>query len=539
MLGRHGAATRELADHREDEQAALAEAIGKVREHLQAQAATGGTVAEIAHAHLALLTDPTVTDGAKLHLARGLTAAAAWRQAIREAVTALLKVDDPRVRERADDLEDINLRVQRALAGEDPAQMLAVPDGAVLVAENLLPSQLLEVDRERLAGICLAAGGATSHVAILAISLQIPMLVAAGERVLAIEADSELLVDADLGELHVCPPAEAAGRFAHRIEEARQRRGVEAQNACQPCLTTDGVRIHFLANIGSADDARAAVEAGAEGCGLLRTEFVFMQRDRAPGVDDQLRIYREISAALGDRPLVIRTLDAGGDKPIPYIHQAPEENPALGVRGIRLGLAHPDLLEAQLRALSQLGHAQPVQVMLPMVSSLHEVEWVKAVLARVGQSGEQAALKLGVMIETPAAALIAEQLAETVDFFSIGTNDLTQYTLCVDRGEPSLARHFDALHPAVLRLIRRTVEAANRAGIPVAVCGGAAGDPLAAPLLLGLGVRELSMPASLIARQKARLREVSVGQCEQVAASALEQGSAEAVRGMLRKFLLA
>jgi phosphoenolpyruvate-protein kinase (PTS system EI component) len=209
------------------------------------------------------------------------------------------------------------------------------------------------------------------------------------------------------------------------------------------------------------------------------------------------------------------------------------------VRGIRLGLAHPDLLEAQLRALSQLGHAQPVQVMLPMVSSLQEVELVKAVLARVGQSGEQAALKLGVMIETPAAALIAEQLAETVDFFSIGTNDLTQYTLCVDRGEPSLAKHFDALHPAVLRLIRRTVEAANRVGIPVAVCGGAAGDPLAAPLLLGLGVRELSMPASLIARQKARLREVSVGQCEQVAASALEQGSAEAVRGMLRKFLLA
>lgn len=539
MLGRYEAAVQDIAGKREDEQAALDAAVGKVRDHLQAQGMSGGTGAEIARAHLALLADPLVADAAQRHLDRGLAATTAWRQAIEAAVTALLKVDDPRVRERADDLEDINLRVQRALAGEDPARRLELPDGAIVVAGNLLPSQLLDMNHERLAGVCLAAGGATSHVALLAISLQIPMLVAAGEHVLAIEAGSELLVDADLGELHVCPRAEDAGRFAVRIDEEKQRREAEAQAARQPCVTTDGVRVRFHANIGSAADARAAVEAGAEGCGLLRTEFVFMQRNRAPDVDEQLRIYREISGALGDRPLTIRTLDAGGDKPIAYVRQAAEENPALGVRGIRLGLAHPDLLEAQLRALSQLEHPQPVQVMLPMVSSVHEVELVKEVLARLGPSGAKASLRLGVMIETPAAALIAEQLAETVDFFSIGTNDLTQYTLCMDRGEPELAKHFDALHPAVLRLIRRSVEAATRAGIPVAVCGGAAGDPVAAPLLLGLGVRELSMPASLIARQKARLRDVSVGHCEQVAASALEQGSAEAVRGMMREFLKA
>lgn len=545
MIRQHAATAREIAGRREDEQAALDAAVAKVRDHLQAQAQapapamSGGTGAEIARAHLALLADPMVADAAQHHLDRGLAATAAWRQAIEAAVTVLLKVDDPRVRERADDLEDINLRVQRALAGEDPAHRLELPDGAIVVAGNLLPSQLLEMDRERLAGVCLAAGGATSHVALLAISLQVPMLVAAGEHVLAIETGSELLVDADLGELHVCPRAEAAGRFAERIEEDKQRRDAEAQAAHQPCITTDGVRIHFHANIGSAADARAAVEAGAEGCGLLRTEFVFMQRNRAPGVDDQLRIYREISVALGDRPLTIRTLDAGGDKPIAYVHQAAEENPALGVRGIRLGLAHPDLLEAQLRALSQLDHPQPVQVMLPMVSSIREVELVKEALARLGRSGATASLKLGVMIETPAAALIAERLAETVDFFSIGTNDLTQYTLCMDRGEPALAKHFDALHPAVLRLIRLTVGAAERAGIPVAVCGGAAGDPVAAPLLIGLGIRELSMPASLIARQKAHLRGVSVEQCEQVAAHALELGSAEAVRGMMREFLKA
>jgi phosphocarrier protein FPr/phosphocarrier protein len=539
VLGRYAADTREIAGNRESEQAALDTAVGKVREHLQALAAGGGTGAEIASAHLALLADPTVAEGAKQQLDHGLSAPAAWRQAIGAAVAALLKVDDPRVRERVDDLEDINLRVQRALAGEDPAQGLQLPDGAVVVAGNLLPSQLLEMDRERLAGICLAAGGATSHVAILAISLQIPMLVAAGRDVLAIAAGSELLIDADLGELHVCPPTEAAGRFAVRIDADKQRRDVETRDALQPCVTTDGMRIHVYANIGSADEARAAVESGAEGCGLLRTEFVFMKRNQAPGVDDQLRIYREISSALGDRPLTIRTLDAGGDKPLAYLHQAPEENPELGVRGIRLSLAHPTLLEAQLRALSQLEHPRPVQVMLPMVTSVREVERVKEMLARLGQTGAKAPLKLGVMIETPAAALIAEQLARTVDFFSIGTNDLTQYTLCMDRGAPALAKHLDALHPAVLRLIRRTVEAANRAGIAVAVCGGAAGDPVAAPLLLGLGVRELSMPASLIARQKARLREVAIGQCEQVAANALELGSAEAVRSMMREFLKA
>lgn len=540
LLRPHEAAIQTVAGSREEERAALDAAVEAVRKYLQAQvAAGGGMAAEIARAHLALLADRLVADKAQEHLERGLAAAAAWQQAIGEAVRILLRLDDPLMRERADDLRDIDLRVQRALAGEDPAQAVELPQDAVVLADNLLPSQLLDMDRARLAGICLAAGGATSHVALLASALRIPMLVATGEEILAIEAGSELLVDADLGELHVRPRGEVAGRFAARIDEEMQRRDEEVKGARHPCVTTDGVRIHVHANIASAADARAAVACGAEGCGLLRTEFLFMQRDRAPGVEDQLNAYREISAVLGDRPLIVRTLDAGGDKPIAYLRQAPGENPALGVRGIRLSLAHPDLLEAQLRALLLLEHPRPVQVMIPMVSSVREVESVKGVLARLEDGGAKAPLKLGVMIETPAAALIAERLAEAVDFFSIGTNDLTQYTLCMDRGASSLARHFDALHPGVLRLIRRTAAAAHQAGIPVSVCGGAAGDLLAAPLLLGLGVRELSMPASLIARQKARLREVSVEQCEQIAARAIEMGSATAVRGLMREFLMA
>jgi len=521
----------------EDEAAALHSAIAAVREWLQARAEGPGTAAEIARAHLALLADPQVARRAEESLEQGQAAATAWQRAVEEAVGLLLRIEDARVRERADDLRDIELRVLRALAGEDPAQTVELPDRAVVVADNLLPSQLLEMDRECLAGICLAGGGATSHVALLAGSQRIPMLVAAGVEVLSIEAGSELLIDADLGELHVSPAPETTSRFAARITREAGRHAEEAQGAQLPCITADGVRIHVHANIASAADAREAVACGAEGCGLLRTEFLFMQRDQAPGVQEQLRAYAEISTALGDRPLIVRTLDAGGDKPIAYLRQKPEENPALGVRGIRLGLAHPELLEAQLQALLLLEHPLPVQVMLPMVASVSEVEAVKAILARLGDGGARPAPRLGVMIETPAAALIADRLAGLVDFFSIGTNDLSQYTLCMDRGEPALARQLDALHPAVLRLIRQAVDAAEQTGIPVAVCGGAAGDPLAAPLLLGLGIRELSMPAGLIARQKARLRQVSVEQCEDLAARALGQGSAAAVRAMLREWI--
>jgi len=237
--------------------------------------------------------------------------------------------------------------------------------------------------------------------------------------------------------------------------------------------------------------------------------------------------------------MVVRTLDAGGDKPISYIEQQAEENPALGVRGIRLGLENEALLKTQLRALIELERPAPLQVMIPMVSSVHEVRAVRQMMNQLGQEDRNTPIRLGIMIETPAAALIADRLAQEVDFFSIGTNDLTQYTLCMDRGEPRLAGRLDALHPAVLGLVRLTVQAGKAAGIPVAVCGGAAGDLMAAPVLLGLGVRELSMPGSLIARQKARLRMLSMETCEGLAERALVMSSAREVRSMMREFVLA
>jgi len=521
-----------------EEQQDLTGALDAVRGHLQKLSVQEtGAGAEIAVAHLALLEDPLIIDVANELLGNGLNASQAWHDSINQSVETLQKVDDKRMRERIDDLKDMNLRVQRTLAGHDPEQGPELPLDAILLAENLLPSQLLELDHNRVAGICTSAGGVTSHVAILAISLEIPMLVAAGDEVLAIGDGDRLLLDAECGELKVRPDERDTARFEQRLREETSRRHTEQAAAKNECRTTDGTRVHFNANLASPQDAVAAVEAGAEGCGLLRTEFVFMSRSQAPDMEQQLEIYQQISDALQERPLVVRTLDAGGDKPISYIDQKSEENPALGVRGIRLSLDNRAMLETQLEALLRLKRSTPLQVMIPMVTSVEEVAEVREMIAALCQAlGIDSTILLGIMIETPAAALIADRLAGLVDFFSIGTNDLTQYTLSMDRGEPRLAAQLDTLHPAVLELIRVTANAAEKAGIPVAVCGGAAGDMMIAPILLGLGVRELSMPQSLIARIKARLRELSISDCTNVANRALVMDSARDVRAMMREF---
>jgi len=449
------------------------------------------------------------------------------------------QLEDKRLRERVDDLEDMNQRVQRALAGESPGDAIALPAQAVVIAHTLLPSQLLELDRDKLAGICTAAGGTTSHVAILAASMQIPMLVAVGDSVLAVEDRARLVVDAEFGELHVQPPPDRISAFRERQQDDAVRQQQERVAAAAECVTRDGVHVHVCANIASVADARSAVEFGADGSGLLRTEFLFMDRDTAPGLDEQLAAYQEVADALGDRPLVVRTLDAGGDKPIAYVDQRFEENPALGVRGIRLSLRDRGMFETQLEALLQVRRANPLRVMVPMVSSVEEIEDVADMIGRIrSQRPGSQGVHLGIMIETPAAALIADRLAAVVDFFSIGTNDLTQYTLAMDRGEPLLADRLDALHPAVLALIARTAQAASSAGKPVGVCGGAAGDLVAAPILVGLGIRELSMVASGIPRQKARLRELNIRDCEILATRALAMRSAGEVRAMMRDFAL-
>jgi phosphocarrier protein FPr/phosphocarrier protein len=347
-----------------------------------------------------------------------------------------------------------------------------------------------------------------------------------------------LLLDADAGLLHVDPGAERLDATRRELERRAARRAAEREAAQQDCYTADGVRIEVFANIGSLAEAQAAVRNGAEGCGLLRTEFLFLERETPPSEAEQHTEYQQLAEALGGRPLTIRTLDIGGDKPIPYLPMPAEENPALGLRGVRTSLWRPDLLRQQLRAILGVRPYGQCSILLPMVTDVAEIRSVRALVeeARAG-IGRQEPIEVGVMIETPASALLAESIAVEADFFSIGTNDLTQYTLAMDRGHPELAARLDALHPAVLQLIARTAQAAQSRKRTVAVCGGLASDPVAAPILIGLGVHELSAVPSVVPRLKALIRTLTQADCIAVARQALEQSSAEAVRALAMRLV--
>jgi phosphocarrier protein FPr/phosphocarrier protein len=518
----------------EHETRELDRAQARVRAALeQARSGATGPAAEVIEAHLALLADPYLQTQARGWIGRGKSAGYAWRAAIRESVAALRALGDARMAERADDLTDLERQVLLALAGESVPAVAAVPPGSILIARELLPSQLVRLDAERLAGICLAAGGATSHVSILAAAAGIPALVALGPAVGEIVEDTALILDAEVGELHVDPGEPRVEAARARMMRNAERRARERQAAQRECRMADGTRIEVLANLGSLADAEAAMRNGAEGCGLLRTEFLFLERRHAPSETEQRDEYQRIARALAGKPLTIRTLDIGGDKPIDYLPLPREENPALGLRGVRTSLWREDLLDEQLRAVLAVEPAGQCRILLPMITDVAELRAVRARLLEASrQVGRTAPIELGVMIETPASALIAAVLAREAEFFSIGTNDLTQYTLAMDRGHPQLAARLDGLHPAVLTLIARTAEAAHAQGRGVAVCGGLAADPAAAPILIGLGVRELSCAPAAIPGVKALIGELTLEQCERWARQALEQESAAAVRAL-------
>ena len=427
--------------------------------------------ARIIEAHLAFLGDPELRQTAGGEIAAGRSAGAAWAFAIAGYVDQLRGGGDARMMERASDLNDLKRQVLLQLSGE-AAPALRLPDNAVILADDLLPSQLLELDPARVAGLAISRGGPTSHVAILAAAMNIPAVVALGPRVLSIEDGALVILDGDNGRLQVAPKGAEIATAQTRLAEQRSRRARAKASAAEPGRTADGVRIEVFANLAGVQEARAAVENGAEGCGLLRTEFLFMDRDAAPSEDEQLAAYQAIAEALAGRPLIIRTLDIGADKPAPYLALARDENPALGVRGVRVSLAWPQLLRDQLRAVLRVRPTP--QIMLPMVASLAELRAVRAVLTELATELGVAAPKLGVMVETPAAAITADLIAAEAEFLSIGTNDLAQYGLAMDRTNPQLAAQVDAMHPAVLRLVREAAKGGAKHSRPVSVCGGLA-----------------------------------------------------------------
>ncbi|HEX4269357.1 MAG TPA: phosphoenolpyruvate--protein phosphotransferase [Steroidobacteraceae bacterium] len=516
------------------ETAQLERARAQVRARLEAaRASASGTAREIVEAHLELLDDPELTEKALALIVAGSSAGHSWRQAIRGGIEALRSLGDPRMAERVDDLLDLERQVLLSLSGNAGAAAQELPPDSILIAEELLPSQLVALDASRLAGIGLAAGGATSHVSILAAAMGVPALVALGPAVRRIGEGTPLLLDADAGLLHVDPGADRLNATRRQLERRAARSAAEREAAQQDCYTADGLRIEVFANIGSLAEAQAAARNGAEGCGLLRTEFLFLERETPPSEAEQQAEYQQLAAALAGKPLTVRTLDIGGDKPIPYLPLPAEENPALGLRGVRTSLWRPDLLRQQLRAILGVRPYGQCRILLPMITDVAEIRSVRAMVeeARAG-IGRHEPIELGVMIETPASALLAESIAVEADFFSIGTNDLTQYTLAMDRGHPELAARLDALHPAVLRLIAHTAEAAQSRKRMVAVCGGLASDPVAAPILIGLGVRELSAVPSVIPRLKALIRKLTLADCTGIARQALAQSSAEAARAL-------
>ncbi|AXV73020.1 phosphoenolpyruvate--protein phosphotransferase [Ralstonia solanacearum] len=457
-----------------------------------------------------------------------------WHHAVERLAERLAALGNPLLAARAADLRDVGRRV---LGHLDPAlrgTAQPLPDGpCILVAQDLSPSDTAALDTRRIAGIVTAQGGPTSHTAILTRTLGIPAVVAAGPAVLDVASGTQAIVDGSGGQLYLDPDAAAvAGAEAWLQEDAARAQREQAERGL-PARTRDGHAVEIAANVNLPAQAIEAVTLGAEGVGLMRTEFLFLERDHAPDEDAQHEVYAAMLGALGGRPLIVRTLDIGGDKQVPHLNLPKEENPFLGVRGARLLLRRPDLMEPQLRALYRAAcGGGPLSIMFPMITSLGEVIALRAACERIRAELDAPAVPLGIMVEVPAAALLADQLAEHVDFFSIGTNDLTQYTLAIDRQHPDLAAEADSLHPAVLRLIQLTVQGAARHGRWVGVCGGLAGDPFGALLLTGLGVHELSMSPRDIPAVKARLRDAHVRQLTELAGQALACASAEDVRAL-------
>ncbi|WP_433860817.1 phosphoenolpyruvate--protein phosphotransferase [Pseudomonas thivervalensis] len=493
----------------------------KARRHVDEQA--------IFSAHLALLEDQVLLDAAYLSIEQGCAAPHAWSRSIDVQCQVLRQLQSALLAERANDLHDLRQRVLRALL--DEAWQFDVPAGAIVVAQELTPSDLLQLSAQGVAGVCMAEGGATSHVAILARGKGLPCLVALGEALLAQAPGQSVVVDADGGRLELSPSAERL----MQVQQAQKRRAAlraEQQTlAHTPARTVDGVQVEVAANVASSAEASQAFANGAEGVGLLRTEFLFVDRHTAPDEEEQRQAYQAVLDAMGDRPVIIRTIDVGGDKQLDYLPLPAEANPVLGLRGIRLAQARPELLDQQLRALLQTRPLQRCRILLPMVTEVGELLHIRQRLDALGNElGLDERPQLGVMIEVPAAALLAEQLAEHADFLSIGTNDLSQYTLAMDRDHAGLAARVDALHPALLRLIAQTCDGAAKHGRWVGVCGALASDPLATPVLIGLGVRELSVSPPQVGEIKDRLRHLDAAQCRRVSTELLNLASAAAVR---------
>lgn len=531
----------ELPDRSADEVDARAErerfavAQQRAREELEnerarAEERIGADEAAVFDAHIQFLEDPQIEQPIVDAIENGLPAEHAVRDGYESAI-AQFEGMDGRMADRADDLRDVRDRLLRLLTGTDRIDLSDLPDGSVVFAERLTPSDTAQLDPEAVAGFATVTGGRTSHAAIFARSLALPAVVGIGDELREIE-DSEVVVDGEAGEV-IADPDERTRRKAARTEQADVR--------SESVTTADGESIEVAANVGRPVEIEGATERGADGIGLYRTEFLFLDREEPPDEDEQFEVYREALAAFPDGRVVVRTLDIGGDKPVPYLDLPDEDNPFLGERGIRRSLG-PDsaLFETQLRALLRAASetAGDLAIMFPLVARVEEFEAGRERVAEIredlGATGMAVdAPEIGSMIETPAAAFLAEDLATRADFLSIGTNDLTQYVMAADRGNERVGPLHDPRHPAVLRAIRHTVDATATDGTWVGMCGEMAGDPALTELLVGLGLDELSMSAVTVPEVKARIADTDSTAARTLADRALRKSTKRGVTELL------
>ena len=504
----------------------------------------GPEEAAIFEAHMQIAQDPSLSDGIKSLVESGHTnVVAATAQTIETFANIFLGMEDPYMRERGADIKDIGDRLMRNMLGMNPRGLSHVSGEVILVAQDLAPSDTASLDKNVVKGIVTAAGGPTSHAAIMARTLEIPAVMGVGDIESFVDGDKAVVLGTD-GIVEMNPSdadwaeyTNQAAAFQEELKRLRESANLEA-------TTTDGHYVELFGNIGKAKDAKNALTMGAQGIGLYRTEFLYMENDELPAEDVQFEEYKKVAQDMKGKPVIIRTMDIGGDKELKCLDLPSEMNPFLGYRAIRISLNRPDIFKVQLRALLRASAFGDIHIMYPMIASVEEVKQANAMLDECKEEltaeGKEfnKDIKVGIMIEVPAAAVISPILAKYVDFFSIGTNDLCQYTLAVDRMNEAIGSLYQPLHPGVLRLIKHVIDASHEQGKFTGMCGELASDPVATMILLGLGLDEFSMTASSIPLIKNILRSVSKAECEEVANKALTMDTAEEITGYAKSVLI-
>ena len=512
------------------------ESLEKLKESVKRR--LGDEKAGIIEAHILILEDPMFVENIETTIKEGNSAEDAVFLTTMKIKSMFEEIPDTYLRERAADVEDVGSRLYRNLIGAKDLLLLDMGEPLIVVAKDLAPSELIAISENTVVGLVLSQGGPTSHTAIIAKSLNLPTV--SGIEMSLITENCFLIVDGTKGEVIVNPSSNTLACARAKIEKLRREQREALSLKDLPAVTLDGLKVELWGNIAHPNEAGDVLSFGGSGIGLFRTEFLFMNRNDPPNEDEQFEAYRKALSDMSPNPVVIRTMDAGGDKEIPYLNIPKEDNPFLGYRALRIGLTEEHLLLTQIRALLRSSGFGNLYIMFPMVSSVWEARKAKELIQKATCQLEKEGInygtfKVGIMIEIPSAAIMAEELAEEVDFFSLGTNDLTQYTLAVDRGNAKVSRWYDHLHPAILRLVAMTSQAAKKQGIELGICGEMASDPLALPLLLGLGLDELSMSPSAIPKMKRLVRKFRADTARQMVRKILSMREANEIRKYLEE----